>query len=63
VSTFLGIISPRKCVGANIPTYVDPVIEAKNGANAVPAKAVKRYESASPGAVLEGTYGDGTTTD
>jgi hypothetical protein len=35
----------------------------KDGANTDPAKAVERYESASPGAVLKGAYGGGTTAD
>jgi hypothetical protein len=47
----------------NIPAYADPIMEAKNGANAVLAKAAERHESVSPGAALKGAYGGGTAMD
>jgi hypothetical protein len=62
-STFPGIISPQKHVGANILVYADPGTEVKNGANAGLAEAAERHESTSPGTALKGGYGGGTAAD
>ena len=62
-STFPGIVSPRKHSRASLSAYADPGIVVKDGANAGPAEAVDRCESASPSIALEGRYGGGTAVN
>jgi len=60
---FLGIMSARKVVWADVPVYLKPVPAAEGGANTLPSDAAEKGANARPGPPLEGRYASGTAPD
>jgi len=60
---FLGIMSARKVVWADVPAYLNPVPAAEGGANVLLSNAAEKGANARPGLPLEGGYASRTTPD